>query len=171
MSGNQKLIKAIKGTVAALPGIFKQERDKNPKKIVVVLASPRGDKAGRSSGNHGNLVEIAIRAAGILASEVFRNDIENADLINDVLRALATQRQRLDASGLPKAQRDAILQPLTDIVARYELVPILVIEPDAAFDLPKSTEFDPAHLRRTIAHGEAVAARRWPEIKAFVEAL
>lgn len=142
-----------------------------PKAIIIVLASPRNDTAGRSSDSYGNVVDIAIRAAGILANEVFRNDIENADLINGILAALAAQRQRLDASELPQPDRDAILKPLTDIVAHYQLVPILVIEPDAAFDLPKSTEFDPAHLRRTIAHGKAVAARRWPEIKAFVEAL
>ncbi|MGB7406544.1 MAG: patatin-like phospholipase family protein [Pacificimonas sp.] len=133
--------------------------ERGPKAILVILASNSLDGAGRGSESYDNLVEIALRSVGILTNEVFVNDIALAGRINGLLAARDKQRDVLDRLGLPPDQAAAVLAPIEEQIARYRDVPIMLIEPDSDFDLPGSTSFDPAEIARTIAHGEAVAAR------------
>lgn len=140
---------------------------RRPKAIIVVLASPGNDSAGRSSKAYDDILDIGLRAAGILANEVFRNDIENAALINALVAAQAAQAAVLDRLDLTPAERDDVLAPYRLLLQRFAIVPTLTIEPERV--LMKSTEFKPDEIAAAIRHGEQVAARRWPEIKAFVD--
>ena len=133
--------------------------DRRPKAILVILASNSREGAGRSSKKYDDLVDIGLRAAGILANEVFVNDIAQAARINSLLDARAAQRKVLAGLGLSDADVAAVMAPIEAQVERYRDVPIMLIEPDADFALPSSTSFAPDEIARTIAHGEAVAAR------------
>lgn len=133
--------------------------DRRPKAILVVLASNRRERAGRRSEGYDNLVEIGLRAAGILANEVFVNDIEAERQINGMLMAREEQRQVLSLLNLSDKEQASVLRPLDERIERFRYVPVMVIEPDADFNLPSSTSFRPAEIARTIAHGEEVARR------------
>ncbi len=143
--------------------------DRRPKAILVILASNSLDSAGRGSDSYDDLVEIALRAAGILANEVFMNDIANVARINGLLDAAARQRAVLADLGLDEAAITRAVAPIMDEMTRFRDVPIMLIEPDADFDLPGSTSFKPDEIARTIAHGEEVASR--PDVLAALAAL
>ncbi|MEO0499337.1 MAG: patatin-like phospholipase family protein [Pseudomonadota bacterium] len=139
---------------------------RRPKAILIVLASPSGEGAGRKSKSYDNLLEIALRSVGILTNEVFENDIGQATRINAILDAATRQRALLTAEGLSVDAIARSMAPVDAIINRFRDVPILTIQPDLDFDLPSSTSFKPDEIARTIAHGEAVAAR--PETQAAI---
>lgn len=139
---------------------------KRPRAILIILASPSQEGAGRGSKSYESLVDIALRAAGILANEVFVNDIERTGLINDLIKARAAQRNALAVLGLSAAEQTSVLAPLDAELERYRFVPIFTIEPEHT--LMKSTEFNPGEIAAAIRHGEEVAVKRWPALHGFL---
>jgi NTE family protein len=138
-----------------------------PRAILIILASPRTEGAGRGAESYDDLVEIGLRAAGILANEVFVNDIERADFTNALIRARAAQRLALEGLGLSAEHQALVLGPLDAELERFRVVPIFTIEP--ARTLMKSTEFKPAEIAAAIRHGEEQAAAAWPMLQRFLE--
>ncbi|MGB3721286.1 MAG: patatin-like phospholipase family protein [Pacificimonas sp.] len=143
--------------------------ERRPKAILAILASNSTKGPGRGSDSYDDLVEIALRATGILTDEVFMNDIAQVGRINGLLDAAARQREVLMELGLDDAAINRAIEPIMNEMTRFRDVPIMLIEPDADFDLPGSTSFKPDEIARTIAHGEAVAAR--PDVLAALKAL
>lgn len=137
-----------------------------PRAIIVVLASPIVDDESHGDSDYSNLVEIGIRSAGILANEVFVNDVGNADLINDLLRARGEQRQHLAAAGLDQAAIDRIMAPFDAITARYRFVPVVLIAPTQRFS--KSLDFDPAKIRTAMAAGRSAVADNWARLAPLI---
>jgi NTE family protein len=138
-----------------------------PRALLVVLASP--PKPPTAPGKiYDNLIDIALRSAGILASEVSANDTGNAMLINDLLAAREAQFRRLMALGLNPAQISGALQPLDEQLSRYSFAPIRIIAPDPGFADADTLEFKPAKIRAAIEHGRAAVAAQWPALKLFL---
>jgi NTE family protein len=138
-----------------------------PRGIIVVLASPLvGDETG--NGDYSNLLEIGMRSAGILTNEVFVNDVRNAELINDLLRARSKQHERLVAAGLDAAAIERIMLPFDEVTARYRFVPVVLIAPTQRFS--KSLEFDPAKIRTAMAAGRQAVADNWADIEPLIGA-
>lgn len=135
-----------------------------PRGIIVVLASPLVDETG--NGDYSNLLEIGMRSAGILTNEVFVNDVRNAELINDLLRARSKQRERLVAAGLDAAAIERIMLPFDEVTARYRFVPVVLIAPTQRFS--KSLEFDPAKIRTAMAAGRQAVADNWADIEPLI---
>jgi NTE family protein len=138
-----------------------------PRALLVVLASP--PKPLPAPGKiYDNLIDIALRSAGILASEVSANDTGNAMLINDLIAAREAQFRKLMALGLNPAQVNGALQPLDEQLARYSFAPIRIIAPDPGFDAADTLEFKPAKIKAAIEHGRAAVAAQWPALKLFL---
>ncbi len=138
-----------------------------PRALLVVLASP--PKPPTSPGKiYDNLVDIALRSAGILASEVSSNDTGNAMLVNDLIAARETQFHRLTDLGLSAASIARALQPLDEQLARYSFAPIRIIAPDPGFEASDTLEFKPAKIRAAIDAGRAAVAAQWPSLKLFL---
>ena len=133
--------------------------ERRPKAILIILAQNIGAGAGRGRNSYDNLVEIGLRAAGILADEVFENDIANVERINGLIDAAERQRRLLEEAGLDDAASERVMRPIREEVARYRDVPIMILEPDADYPLPKSTSFAPQEIAALLAHGEEVAGR------------
>jgi NTE family protein len=138
-----------------------------PRALLVVLASP--PKTPSAPGKiYDNLIEIALRSAGILSSEVSSNDTGNAMLINDLIAAREAQFRRLMALSLTPAQIAGALQPLDEQLSRYSFAPIRIITPDPDFDASDTLEFKPAKIQAAIEHGRAAVATQWPALKLFL---
>ncbi len=138
-----------------------------PRALLVILASPP-QPPPLPGKMYDNLVEIALRCAGILTSEVSANDTGNAMLVNDLIAAREAQFRKLMAFGLTPAQINGALQPLDEQLARYSFAPIRIIAPDPGFDAADTLEFKPAKIRAAIAAGQAAVAAQWPALKLFL---
>jgi NTE family protein len=138
-----------------------------PRALLVVLASPPTPPTAPGK-IYDNLVEIALRSAGILGSEVSANDTGNAMLVNDLIAAREAQFHRLTDLGLGPAAIAAVLQPLDLQLARYSFAPIRIIAPEPGFDAADTLEFKPAKIRAAIAAGQAAVAAQWPSLKLFL---
>lgn len=136
-----------------------------PRGIIVVLASPLVDDE-TGNGDYSNLLEIGMRSAGILANEVFVNDVRNAELINDLLRVRGKQRERLVAAGLDAAVIERIMLPFDEVTAQYRFVPVVLIAPTQHFS--KSLEFDPTKIRTAIAAGRQAVTDNWADIEPLI---
>ena len=136
-----------------------------PRAILVVLASPLLREQPEKA-DYSNLVEIGLRSAGILTSEVFENDVKNAALINDLLQARDAQRALLSQSGLDPATATRIMAPLEEQLFKYKFVPILLIAPKLQFS--KSLEFDPAKIRLAMDAGRQAVGENWPAIERLI---
>ena len=139
--------------------------DRNPRSVLVVLASPAKPGAARHR-NYPNLVSIALRSVGILQSEVVANDTAQAGLVNDLLAARAAQAQALAAAGVSGAAAAAVLAPIDAKLAEYRFAPIRIIAPDREFS--DTLEFDPAKIRAAIDAGRRAVADGWDDLARFV---
>jgi NTE family protein len=138
-----------------------------PRALLVVLASP--PKPPPAPGKiYDNLIDIALRSAGILSSEVSENDTGNAMLINDLIAAREAQFHRLTDLGLSAAAIATTLQPLDQQLSRYSFAPIRIVSPEPGFDAADTLEFKPAKIRAAIDAGRAAVAAQWPSLKLFL---
>jgi NTE family protein len=137
-----------------------------PRGIIAVLASPLVDDESSGDSDYSNLLEIGMRSAGILANEVFVNDVRNADLINDLLLARDDQLLSLAASGLDPPAIDRIIAPFDAVIAKYRFVPVVLIAPTERFS--KSLDFDPAKIRTAMAAGRQAVADNWARLAPLI---
>jgi NTE family protein len=133
----------------------------NPRGIIVVRASPKPEPGKVQT--YDDLIEIGLRAVGILQSEVSINDLANATLINDMIAARGAQFRALEAQGLPADKAATVLKPLDLALAKYRFVPNVVIEPDREF--LDTLEFDPVKIAQAIDAGRAAVGRMWESIE------
>lgn len=137
-----------------------------PSAIVVVLASPLKREVVQKK--FGNLIKIAKRSVGLLENEVFRTDIAQANLINDLVEAYAGLDAGADALGLTSSDKKKLLKPLKEVLADYNVVRIMVIEPDKLYF--KKLEFKPKLIRQAIKGGRQKVVDIWPEIEKVIAA-
>jgi NTE family protein len=133
----------------------------NPRGIIVVRASPK--PVPGKVRTYGDLIQIGLRAVGILQSEVSVNDLANATLINDMIAARGAQFRALDALNLPADKAAAALKPLDLALAKYRFVPNCVIEPEKEY--LDTLEFDPAKITQAMAAGRAAVGKMWESIE------
>jgi NTE family protein len=141
--------------------------DLNARAILMVQAS--APKSPSPPGKlYRDLLKIGLRCTGILVSEVAANDVEHADDINALIKAVEMQRQRLQASTLTAAQKAAILAPLETLIAEYRYTPVAQITPPAGFNEADTMEFDPAKIAAAMTAGRKAVADAWPQLEAML---
>lgn len=133
----------------------------NPRGIIVVRASPKPEP-GRVR-TYGDLIQIGLRAVGILQSEVSMNDLANATLINDMIAARGAQFRALEALGISGQQAASVLRPLDVQLARYRFVPNVVIEPEMEY--LDTLEFDSSKIADAMEAGRSAVTRMWDSIE------
>jgi NTE family protein len=133
----------------------------NPRGIIVVRASPKPEP-GRVR-TYGDLIQIGLRAVGILQSEVSMNDLANATLINDMIAARGAQFRALEALGISGQQAASVLRPLDVQLARYRFVPNVVIEPEMEY--LDTLEFDSSKIANAMEAGRSAVTRMWDSIE------
>lgn len=138
--------------------------DLKPSGVLVIRASPPSNPA--SVKRFGSLVPIGLRAVTLLQSEVSRNDLQNAKLINDMLATRIKLFDKLTASGMAGQQARDILAPLDDQLADYDFAPIEVIQPDTEFS--DTLEFDPKKIEKAIKAGRDAVDANWATIQPLV---
>jgi NTE family protein len=136
----------------------------NPRGIIVVRASPK--PVPGKVRTFGDLIQIGLRAVGILQQEVSINDLANATLINDMIAARGALYRALEAQNLPADQAAAVLNLLDVQLAKYRFVPNVVIEPEK--EHLDTLEFDPAKIAEAMAAGRAAVGKMWLSIKALL---
>jgi NTE family protein len=133
----------------------------NPRGVLVIRAAPLpGPGAVRT---YPDLVQIGLRAVGILQSEVERNDLGTATLINDLIAAREAQSRALRRIGVPGPDALQVLRPLDLQLARYRFAPIRVIEPEREYS--GTLEFDPVKIQAAMAAGRAAVEQHWESIE------
>jgi NTE family protein len=138
-----------------------------PRAVLVVLASP--PKPVPTPGKtYDDLVAVALRASGILVSEVSDNDVANAMLINDLLGAREAQRRQLADLGITGADAERVMAPLNLQLDRYKFAPVRIIHPPMGFDAGDTLEFKPATIRSAIDEGRRVVTEQWTSLKGFL---
>jgi NTE family protein len=138
-----------------------------PRALLVVMCDPLVPKPAVNK-KFSNLIEIGLRSVGIQTSEVVANDIEHADLINDLLIARDAQRVKLQSLGLNVAQVNAAMKPLEDELARYRFTPVKIMAPDPSFDVGETMDFDPARIKAAIELGRKAVNDDWTDLKGFL---
>lgn len=133
----------------------------NPRGIIVVRASPKPEP-GRVR-TYGDLIQIGLRAVGILQSEVSMNDLANATLINDMIAARGAQFRALEGLGISGQQAASVLRPLDVQLARYRFVPNVVIEPEKEY--LDTLEFDSSKIAEAMEAGRNSVTRMWDSIE------
>lgn len=138
--------------------------DLKPSAIIVVLASPRAREP--KDKKFDNLIKIGMRSVGILENEVFRTDVSRAELINDLVAANEALAANVAGLNLSDAEKLTLTSTFSSTLARYNIVPIFIIEPDELFY--ESLEFDPAKIRDAMESGRQIVRDQWAAIEAFV---
>ncbi len=138
-----------------------------PRAVLVVLASPPAPVPAPGK-TYDNLVDIALRSAGIQGSEVSANDTGNAMLINDLIAAREMQFRRLLGLGLTTVQATTAMMPIDMQLARYRFAPVRIMAPDTGFDAADTLEFKPAKIKAAIDAGRAAVNAQWPSLKMFL---
>ena len=133
----------------------------NPRGIIVIRASPKPEPGAVRT--YGDLIQIGLRAVGILQSEVSVNDLANATLINDMIAARGAQFRALEALGISGQQAASVLRPLDMQLARYRFVPNCVIEPEREY--LGTLEFDHAKIVEAMEAGRAAVGSMWESIE------
>ena len=110
----------------------------------------------------GGLIPIGLRAVALLQSEVSRNDLGNAALINDMLAARDAVFNSILATGASAAEAGRLVAPLDRQLGAYRFAQVRVIEPEEEFS--DTLEFDPARIRRAIDAGRAAVDEAWPAL-------
>ncbi len=138
-----------------------------PRAALVVLASPPSP-AAQPGKTYDNMIDIALRSAGILSSEVSMGDTANAMLINDLIAARAMQARRLMALGLSEPQAANVLMPLDMQLSRYSFAPVRIMAPPAGFAGADTLDFSPAKIRAAIDAGRRAVVDEWASLKMFL---
>jgi len=133
----------------------------NPRGVIVVRASPKPEPG--KVRTFGDLIQIGLRAVGILQQEVSMNDLANATLINDMIAARGSQFRALEGLGISGQQAASILRPLDVQLAKYRFVPNCVIEPEREF--MDTLQFEPDKFDEAMAAGRAAVGRMWESIE------
>ena len=136
----------------------------NPNSVLVIRASPSNKSSATKF--YGGLIPIGLRSVGLLQSEVSRNDVANAALINDMLAARGQMLTTLEKKGITGPAADALLEPFDKQLAKYKFAQIRVIEPQE--DYSDTLEFDPAKIRKAIDAGRAMVDASWASLQPFV---
>ncbi|MBD2840891.1 patatin-like phospholipase family protein [Erythrobacter rubeus] len=137
-----------------------------PRAILVVRASAR--PAPDEAKKYDNLLEIALRSVDLLSREVSQNDIKNVDLINALILMRDRQRMDLMQTGLDAATIDAVMRRFDDLVNRFRLVPIKVIEPES--NLYDTLDFEPDLIEQNIQRGREAVLAQWDMLSTFLGA-
>ena len=133
----------------------------NPRGIIVVRASPKPEPDRVRT--YGDLIQIGLRAVGILQSEVSMNDLANATLINDMIAVRGAQFRALEGLGISGQQAASVLRPLDVQLARYRFVPNVVIEPEKEY--LDTLEFDSSKIAEAMEAGRTAVTRMWDSIE------
>ncbi len=138
--------------------------NERPRAVLVIRASaPAAPKVPKK---YGDLVAIGLRAVDILQNEVSINDLKNVNLINQLLNARDSVHAQLKALQLSDPQVAKVMLPLENAVAKFNLIPVKVIEPPK--NLYDTLDFKPDLIAQAIQMGRDVVKDRWPEIKQFL---
>jgi NTE family protein len=138
-----------------------------PRAVLAVLASPPAP-VPTPGKTYDDMVAIALRAAGILTSEVSAGDVGNAMLINDLLAAREMQLRRLMDIGLSAVQIANALMPLDIQLSKYSFAPIRLLAPDPGFDKADTLEFKPAKIKAAIEAGRKSVSDQWASLRLFL---
>lgn len=149
--------------VAPLSAALKQK----PRAVLVVLPTPIKEPPAPGK-TYDNLVEIALRSAGIQTQETIENDVGNAMLINDLLGARERQLHLLSGTDLSAADIAKVMKPLEDQLARYAFAPIRVLRPPAGFEPAETLTFDPKKIREAIEAGREAVRTQWSTLGPFL---
>ncbi|WP_404477843.1 patatin-like phospholipase family protein [Novosphingobium sp. BL-52-GroH] len=136
----------------------------NPTGVLAIRASPGSNPS--STRKYGGMISIGLRAVGLLQSEVSRNDVANAALVNDMLAARSQLFARLEASGMTGVEANSMLLPLDKQISKYRFAQIRIIEPEEEYS--DTLEFDPAKIRKAIDAGRQAIEQQWPIIQTLV---
>lgn len=136
----------------------------NPSGVLVIRASPVSKPA--TAKTFGGLIPIGLRAVNLLQSEVSRNDLANASLINDMLAARDQIFTALEARGASVAEAQRLLLPLDSQLSAYRFAQVRVIEPEEEFS--ETLEFDPTKIARAIDAGRSAVERNWLSIASIL---
>lgn len=138
--------------------------NERPRAVLVVRASaPAAPKAPKK---YGSLISIGLRAVDILQNEVSINDLKNVNLINQLLNARDSVHVQLKAQGLSDPQVAKVMLPLENAIAKFNLIPVKVIEPPQ--NLYDTLDFKPDLIAQAIQMGRDVVNDRWTEIEQFL---
>jgi len=135
-----------------------------PRAVLVIRASPQPKPAAPK--RYKSLIDIALRSVDIQSNEVSTNDLKHVNMVNRLLTAREHQRRELVGLGIDPAKIDSIMRPFESEIARFRLVPTMVIEPDEA--LYDTLDFKPDLIRRNIDKGRAHVHDNWPGIAQFL---
>lgn len=129
----------------------------NPTGVLVIRASPVS--ASEKNRSFGGLIPIGLRSVDLLQSEVSRNDLANAALINDMIAARDEMFAALQKKGSSAAKANRLLLPFDKQLAKYRFAQVRVLEPEESF--ADTLEFDPAKIRRAIDAGRAAVDKNF----------
>lgn len=133
----------------------------NPSGVLVIRAAPPpGSPTTKTSGG---MIPLGLRAIDILQSEVSRNDLQNAQLINDMLKARGEVFTALRTAGHTTVEAMKLLTAFDRQLSRYRFAPICVLEPEE--DLYDTLEFNPALLAKAMQAGRDAVDKNWDTIK------
>lgn len=116
--------------------------------------------------HYDSLIDIGLRSVELLTREVGDNDLKNVNLMNRLLTAETHQRRELERTGLDRDVIDRIMRPFHDEIARFRLVPTMVLEPES--DLYDTLEFVPSLIEENIERGRQCVRDKWPELSRFL---
>lgn len=136
----------------------------NPTSVLVIRASPTSQPASKK--NYGGMIPIGLRAVGLLQSEVSRNDLANAALVNDMLAARGQLFTGLEASGITGTEANRLLLPLDKQISKYRFARIHIVEPEEEYS--DTLEFDPAKIKKAIEAGRKAIDDQWPVLQPLV---
>lgn len=136
----------------------------NPTSVLVIRASPTSQPASKK--NYGGMISIGLRAVDLLQSEVSRNDLANAALVNDMLAARGQLFSGLEASGITGVEANRLLLPLDKQISKYRFARIHIVEPEEEYS--DTLEFDPAKIRKAIEAGRRMIDDQWPILQPLV---
>lgn len=135
-----------------------------PRAVLVIRAGARPKQT--DTKRYGGLASIALHAVELQSNEVSVNDLKSVNMVNRLLTARTHQRAELAALGLSNDAIDRVMRPFDAEVARFRLVPTMVIEPET--DLYDTLDFEPQLLRQNMDRGRQAIEERWPEVAQFL---
>lgn len=136
----------------------------------ILLIQASAPKAPSPPGKlYKDLIQIGLRSAGILVSEVAASDVEHADDINALIKAVELQKARLGASGLPAPKIAAILEPLSTLIADYRYTPVAELAPPAGFAEADTLDFDPVKIEAAMVAGRKAVADAWGMLEPMLQ--
>jgi len=141
--------------------------EQNPRGVIVIMASPIR-KGPDPRKDYDGLIDIALRATGILTKEVFETDIHHADRINAFLAARIDLAARLTAAGITGREFTAIMEPLDEVMGQFRLAPVHFIAPEQ--EVAETLEFHPDTIRDGMVKGRFAVDAAWPAIQPLVTA-